>query len=207
MDMLASQKIFEDIQNDLDHVYEYFDSIRKSGITASNLSYRISQELAGRLDGERKTMMATLQSYLMADGISSIQSWSATNKNAFFDSNISQKLDWDIEDNKIKFVQSTFAKNIGVAAAAVLILASYVELAISSTDTRYTIALTLTSLSLLLYFKLPTLLNDFDIQHSMKNLRDLIGQEKQMLTTWAERVINEYSTEFEKVAAKIGGAK
>ena len=91
MDTLASQKIFVDIQNDLDQVYEYFDSISKSGITADTLSYRIGKELNGRLDGVRNTMMATLQSYLMADGMSSIQSWSATNKNAFFDSNISQK--------------------------------------------------------------------------------------------------------------------
>lgn len=207
MDMLASKKIFEDIQNDLDHIYEYFDSISKSGISANNLGYRISEELTGRLDGVRNTMKATLQSYLMADGMSSIRSWSAINKNVFFDSDISKKIVWDIEDNKNIFVHSTFAQKIGVAAALVLILASYIELAISSSDTRYGIALGLTSLSVLIYFKLPAWLNDFDIQRSMKNLRDLISQEKQTLTTWAERVINEYSTELEKVAADIGGAK
>lgn len=207
MDTLASQKIFVDIQNDLDQVYEYFDSISKSGITADTLSYRIGKELNGRLDGVRNTMMATLQSYLMADGMSSIQSWSATNKNAFFDSNISQKISWNIEEEIITFVPNTYAKSIGTAAATVLIIVSYVELALSNSEIRYSIALALTTLALLIYFKLPAWLNDFDIHRSMTNLRDLFIQEKQTLTTWAEIVINDYATEFGKIAADSGDKK
>jgi hypothetical protein len=128
MQLHKSKLINEDIRHDLDGIYSYFEGLEHTGITCRALVYRIQNELSGRIDALRQTMEATLRSYLSSDARLAIESWSAQDKNRFFDANIIQKVNWAITNHAVSFPCRSFSKTIAGAVALVLIGAAVAEI-------------------------------------------------------------------------------
>ncbi|PLW80593.1 hypothetical protein C0585_01850 [Candidatus Woesearchaeota archaeon] len=207
------------IDKNINKVRKYFFNISQNDINFKVLIHRVNKEMPNRLVNLNDVIEATIKSDLKSIGRELTKKWKTENINKYYDSNIIDQIDFNINKQKFENYNDILIKKIWIGLLAIstiiflifrlkifeILSMLFKNNIVSNFKVNFLLLLiTLALISIISKFLLPKLLNS-KIKNKVQNyLNDYLNQLGENYKKSAELIFNDFEKKVNTFGKTIG---